>query len=290
MSKSTDNSLRNRRKEVAATSASTAADLSEMTFRDINWEDDKEVSAVNELWGEGFALIINLYWREIIISKEYLSMITAASLLITYLARLLPLVFMSLYAYYTGETESLALLSSFAPAWDACLEDTTTSAIWFLSTFPIFPIGYYLRMYFGVHAHIRTGGVRAGAVDYTKFIVCEHKSRIIACVGLKAGESIANTPAKGETDVCSIWRLTVASDYRRYGLGRVLMDQCEEIAKANGFRYVRLLAGNIASIKFYDRLGYRRVSLAWRRGRHESINFEKDLGAGGDVQTVDDAE
>lgn len=138
----------------------------------------------------------------------------------------------------------------------------------FVSLFPIF--GYLIWFNQSVEGFIKRSGVRA---PYDKFYVATLDDYIIGCVGIKAGNSLSE--ATTDTEVCSIWRLTVDEKYRQYGLGKKLMAICEDYAIENKYKEIKLLAGNIASIKFYDRLGYTRESVAWSKGRHESINFHK---------------
>lgn len=66
---------------------------------------------------------------------------------------------------------------------------------------------------------------------------------------------------------CEVRTLVVASGARGRGIGRALMSACEEVARREGARGVRLdvLVGNDEGAAFYEKLGYDRF--AWRYGR-----------------------
>jgi len=59
--------------------------------------------------------------------------------------------------------------------------------------------------------------------------------------------------------VGTVHELAVAADHRRRGIGRSLMDAVQEAAKAHNVDYVALshFAGNEATGRFYDEIGYR---------------------------------
>lgn len=143
------------------------------------------------------------------------------------------------------------------------------------------------------------------------FWVAEYDKQIVGCVGVTAGRDLKpkikddeksangkdntdntsntgsnnnnNTNSSSSADdssnskVASVWRLTVDPKYRRYGIGKLLMDVVEKYLKEQGFDEIALLAGNIDSLKFYDRIGYRRDRVAWHLGNHESIYYSKKI-------------
>lgn len=57
--------------------------------------------------------------------------------------------------------------------------------------------------------------------------------------------------------------LAVASSARKRGIGRLLVAECENIARAAGRRWLRLgvLAGNGNARRFYKDLGFEEISL-----------------------------
>jgi ribosomal-protein-alanine N-acetyltransferase len=87
--------------------------------------------------------------------------------------------------------------------------------------------------------------------------------------------------------VASEWQayvvtLDVAPEYRRKGLARRLMKEAEACAASAGVRWIQLhvFTGNDAAIRFYERLGYQRISV--RRGYYgtvglDAIVYGKDL-------------
>jgi [ribosomal protein S18]-alanine N-acetyltransferase len=87
--------------------------------------------------------------------------------------------------------------------------------------------------------------------------------------------------------VASEWQayvvtLDVAPEYRRKGLARRLMKEAEACAASAGVRWIQLhvFTGNDTAIRFYERLGYQRISV--RRGYYgtvglDAIVYGKDL-------------
>jgi|SRR5580704_2083417 ribosomal-protein-alanine N-acetyltransferase len=89
--------------------------------------------------------------------------------------------------------------------------------------------------------------------------------------------------------VVSGWRayvvtLDVAAECRQKGLARRLMREVEACATVTGVRWMQLhvFTGNVGAIRFYERLGYQRISL--KRGFYgeaglDAFVYGKDLQA-----------
>lgn len=68
--------------------------------------------------------------------------------------------------------------------------------------------------------------------------------------------------------------LDVAAEYRRKGVARQLMSESEASAMAAGARWMQLhvFTGNEGAIRFYERLGYERISV--RRGFYGAAGLD----------------
>jgi ribosomal-protein-alanine N-acetyltransferase len=80
------------------------------------------------------------------------------------------------------------------------------------------------------------------------------------------GEIVGLVIVHKERDVTG-WRayvvtLDVAAEYRQKGMGRRLMEEAETSAVAAGVQWMQLhvFTGNAGAIRFYERLGYERIS------------------------------
>jgi len=61
--------------------------------------------------------------------------------------------------------------------------------------------------------------------------------------------------------------LVVAEGQRSQGLGKMLMDHCEQLARENGCTGFRLCTGvqNVGGVKFYERLGLEQKAVVFKR-------------------------
>ena len=95
------------------------------------------------------------------------------------------------------------------------------------------------------------------------FLVAEdaRSGRVLGCVAVRAQHTLHKeaqeagraAPPPGEA---SVWRLSVAPEARRAGVGRALMRAAETWARARGCAHISLVTGNTASKVFYRQLGY----------------------------------
>jgi len=104
------------------------------------------------------------------------------------------------------------------------------------------------------------GGKQAGGMKYwVAELEGDSGKKIVGCVCVKEVHTLKKESNKrypqplGEA---SAWRLSVAPEARKLGVGRLLMTQAEAYAKERGFKYMSLITGNEESRKFYQRLGY----------------------------------
>ncbi|KAF1331440.1 N-acetyltransferase cml2, partial [Globisporangium splendens] len=75
-------------------------------------------------------------------------------------------------------------------------------------------------------------------------------------------------------------RLSVKSEYKRFGLGKFLVAHLETWAKANGFKTVTLNTGTVMhdAIAFYHKIGYTLTKIENTSGHYELQYFEKSEG------------
>lgn len=97
-------------------------------------------------------------------------------------------------------------------------------------------------------------------------------SLIVGMVGLEAKPN-----REGE-----LRRMSVKRDYRRYGIGRMLLNHLERWAAANGFRKVWLTTGAVMDKArvFYESNGYDEVDIIEMTPTYSAVKFEKKLNQG----------
>jgi ribosomal protein S18 acetylase RimI-like enzyme len=97
--------------------------------------------------------------------------------------------------------------------------------------------------------------------NYSHFWVAEVDGSIVGCIGCRLQHALIH-PSRSEsneasrTREASVWRLTVHPEYRKLGVGRILMSVAERWAAAQGATAMSLVTANKASAVFYRRLGY----------------------------------
>jgi GNAT superfamily N-acetyltransferase len=88
---------------------------------------------------------------------------------------------------------------------------------------------------------------------------------VVGCCGVIRGAD-ERKPAPDGSDVCSVWRVSVAESARRRGVGTALMGAAEDWARARGACRMRLVTGNPVAATFYvDGMGYERPGWRWDR-------------------------
>lgn len=77
-----------------------------------------------------------------------------------------------------------------------------------------------------------------------------------------------------------VGQLGVKHSYKRLGLGSLLMDHCEQVARSEGFPAIQLDTAKPALhlVRWYEKRGYEVVgSMQWEGKTYESFIFEKNL-------------
>lgn len=83
-----------------------------------------------------------------------------------------------------------------------------------------------------------------------------------------------------ERKTAYVGQLGVSSEYKRNGLGTILMDYCESMARQEGYEAIQLDTAKPALhlVKWYLKRGYAVVGAThWEGKTYESFIFEKDL-------------
>lgn len=91
------------------------------------------------------------------------------------------------------------------------------------------------------------------------FYVAETEGVVVGCVAVKSVHALAAEKSKKAPEMqgeASVWRLTVAPEARKLGVGRLLMQKAESWARENGCTHVSLITGNEESQRFYAKIGY----------------------------------
>ena len=98
-----------------------------------------------------------------------------------------------------------------------------------------------------------------GKDDRSMFVAClGEPSVVVGCCAVKKG--MDETKPEGESQICSIWRMSVDEKYRGHGIATKLMDTCEDWARKKGCTKMGLFTINPVAAKFYvARMGYQKV-------------------------------
>uniref|UniRef100_K3XAQ3 N-acetyltransferase domain-containing protein n=1 Tax=Globisporangium ultimum (strain ATCC 200006 / CBS 805.95 / DAOM BR144) TaxID=431595 RepID=K3XAQ3_GLOUD len=96
---------------------------------------------------------------------------------------------------------------------------------------------------------------------------------------LEDGEIIGMIAYQKKETEGELRRLSVKSEYKRFGLGKFLVAYLETWAKANGFKTVALNTGAVMhdAIAFYHKIGYTLTKIENTSGHYELQYFEKRL-------------
>ena len=84
------------------------------------------------------------------------------------------------------------------------------------------------------------------------------KRRIVGCCGVKAGTS--ESEVCPETDVGSVWRVSVDKSARNMGIGKALMAEAERWVSDKGCTKMQLVTGNRIAANFYKSIGYHKIN------------------------------
>jgi ribosomal protein S18 acetylase RimI-like enzyme len=87
-------------------------------------------------------------------------------------------------------------------------------------------------------------------------VACQGK-KVVGYVSLLLVVTNEDDPEERPYSYSSIGDLSVAKDFRGQGIGNILMEECERLAKASGQKWLRLsvLANNTGAYRFYKSFG-----------------------------------
>lgn len=77
-------------------------------------------------------------------------------------------------------------------------------------------------------------------------------------------------------DMGKLERVCVLAQYRKYGLGKVIVNSLEKIVEKNGLKKVKL-HGQTKVAGFYEKLGYKQISDEFIEDGIKHVIFVKDL-------------
>jgi len=134
-------------------------------------------------------------------------------------------------------------------------------------------------------------GVDSQLLEDQTYFVAEENGVIIGCGGWSYRATLFGGDAHGERDPSSLDPKTQAAKIRaffvdpsqaRRGIGTMLLERCEQEAKARGFSQVELMA-TLPGVKLYAARGYvGSEQVSYDVGSGESIEFlpmHKNLGS-----------
>jgi len=99
----------------------------------------------------------------------------------------------------------------------------------------------------------------SGKEDRRMFVACVGEpSVVVGCCAVKRG--MDETKSEEESQICSIWRMSVDVNYRGHGIATKLMAACEDWSAEKRCTKMGLFTINPVAAKFYvDRMGYQNV-------------------------------
>jgi len=100
------------------------------------------------------------------------------------------------------------------------------------------------------------------------FVLYDNEAAI-GCLGLR----------KIEDGVGELKRMYIQEQYRKSGLGKMLLDQSIDVAKAYGYQLLRLDTLNtmIPAMNFYEKHGFYRISPYYHNPLETAVYFEMKL-------------
>jgi GNAT superfamily N-acetyltransferase len=98
-----------------------------------------------------------------------------------------------------------------------------------------------------------------GKDDRCMFVACMAEPRVVVgCCAVKKG--MDETKPEQESQICSIWRMSVDENYRGHGIAAKLMAACEDWSREKGCTRMGLFTINPVAANFYvHRMGYKRA-------------------------------
>ena len=88
----------------------------------------------------------------------------------------------------------------------------------------------------------------------------EKNGNIVGCIAVIRGtDSKMNLLVNPDETIFSVWKMSVADECRRQGIGRKLLDAGENWATSNGCKKIKMITANPIASKFYQKQGYKPV-------------------------------
>ena len=113
----------------------------------------------------------------------------------------------------------------------------------------------------------------------SQVFVAEREGAVIGVVALAAPETVGRAVAR--SDEAELSRLVVSAAARRLGVGRALVEHCDEIVEAAGWTAIALWSRRyqVAAHRLYESLGYKRAPERDRvdDSGHERLVFRLEI-------------
>ena len=78
-------------------------------------------------------------------------------------------------------------------------------------------------------------------------------------IGYYEGKPVAAGRMRIVDNIAKLERICVIKSYRKYGMGRLIIEKLEKLAKGDDMNQAKLHS-QIQAVKFYEELGYKKVS------------------------------
>lgn len=112
-----------------------------------------------------------------------------------------------------------------------------------------------------------------------KQLGCEYRKKTVLISAYTAKQFIAGVEAVLSLGYIYIDKLWVHEDYRKQGVGKILMQKIENTAKQHDINYIQLQTGTFQEgLAFYERLGYRvfaEYPIKYNKNKYTAYMLEK---------------
>merc|ERR1712038_409243 len=84
----------------------------------------------------------------------------------------------------------------------------------------------------------------------------ERPNVIVGCIAIIRGTDCKMNAIVNQEDITfSVWKMSVAEEFRRQGVGRKLVEDAEKWAAENGCKKMKMVTANPIASRFYQKLG-----------------------------------
>ena len=88
----------------------------------------------------------------------------------------------------------------------------------------------------------------------------ERPNVIVGCIAIIRGTDCKINAIVDQEDITfSVWKMSVAEDFRRQGVGRKLIEAAEKWAAEKGCKKMKMVTANPVASKFYQKQGYKSI-------------------------------